>query len=262
MQVQAVICFGEHGGDGNPAFVIEGDRSSEAERQAFTRARNTTCVFLDPADGADLACSLDYFYPHARSPLCLHATLAAAYVLFARQRTQACLTVETALRGQRLLLSRDGSDFFVQLARHAAPPVDIAPDLAARLLDAPAIALASSPVVASIGSPKLLIEVNDTASLHALRPNLGLVTEWSKAYGVSGCYVYCRLGDGRYEGRNFNHLDPALEDSATGVAAGALTAVLGHGITLLQGRATGRSCLIRSAIAGDAILVGGRGEPA
>ena len=79
---------------------------------------------------------------------------------------------------------------------------------------------------------------------------------------MNGCYVYCRLDDGRYEGRNFNHLDPGLEDSATGVAAGALTVLLGRGITLLQGRATGRACLIRTQIDDAAILVGGRAEPA
>ncbi len=262
MQIQELKCFGEHPGDGNRAFVIEGDRSDEDARRAFTRARNTTCVFLDPGGEPGVACSLDYFYPHTRSPLCLHATLAAAYVLFARQGMEASIVVETALRGQRMVLSREGNAFFVQLARQQAPQVEIGPGLVARLLDAPGIVLASSPRVASIGSPKLLIEVKDAATLDGLRPNLVLVTEWGKASGVNGCYVYCRLGDGRYEGRNFNHPDPALEDRATGVAAGALTAALGHGITLLQGRVTGGACLIRTAIEGDAILVGGTAEPA
>ena len=47
----------------------------------------------------------------------------------------------------------------------------------------------------------------------------------------------------------------------TGVAAGALTALLGHGLVLLQGRATGQSCLIRTRVEDGAILVGGRAEP-
>lgn len=38
----------------------------------------------------------------------------------------------------------------------------------------------------------------------------------------------------------------------------ALTVALGHGLTLRQGRATGRDCLIRTAIEGDAVRVGGR----
>eukprot|EP01041_Mallomonas_annulata_P027275 gene27275-48824_t len=62
---------------------------SAAERQAFAREQNrSACVFVDAgnaagADGqgdADAQYVLDYFYPHMRSPLCLHATLAAARV--------------------------------------------------------------------------------------------------------------------------------------------------------------------------------------
>jgi PhzF family phenazine biosynthesis protein len=262
MQIQELKCFGEHAGDGNPALVIEGDRSDEAARQTFARSRNTTCVYLDPGNERDIIGVLDYFYPHARSPLCLHATLAVARVLLARAGADAPLAVKTALRGQRLALSRAGDDLFVRLARHDVPPVDIAPGLPARLLAAPGLVPASPPRLASVGSPKLLIEVQDGATLHGLRPDLAAITEWGKENGVNGCYVYCRLDDGRYEGRNFNHLDPALEDSATGVAAGALTALLGRGITLRQGRATGRACLIRTQVIGAAILVGGRADPA
>jgi PhzF family phenazine biosynthesis protein len=256
MRIQELKCFGEHSGDGNPALVIEGDRSGEEGRRAFARSRNITCVFIDASDDPAIACVLDYFYPHTRSPLCLHATLAAAHVLFERQGSGAPIMVKTAMRGQVLELSRDGAEVFVKLAREDVPHTTIAPGLPARLLAAPGLAPASEPVVASVGSPKLLVEVEDAAMLHGLRPDLALVAEWSKANGVNGCYVYRRLEDARYEGRNFNHLDPALEDSATGVAAGALTALLGHGITLLQGRA----CLIHTRIEGGAILVGGRAE--
>jgi PhzF family phenazine biosynthesis protein len=245
--------------------VIEGDRSDEAARRALARSRNMTCVFVDPAAGdpaagAGAAAMVDYFYPHTRSPLCLHATLAVAQLLFGRQGSSAPITVKTAMRGQLLELSRDGGEYYVRLAPQAEPQPAIAAGLLERLLDAPGLVPASAPVVASVGSPKLLVEVRDAATLHGLRPDLGAIVEWGKAHGVNGCYAWCRLDDGRYEGRNFNHLDPALEDSATGVAAGALTALLGHGITLLQGRATGRACLIRTRVDGGAILVGGRAE--
>jgi predicted PhzF superfamily epimerase YddE/YHI9 len=98
--------------------------------------------------------------------------------------------------------------------------------------------------VVSVGSPKLLVEVADAATLYGLQPDLPAIAAWGKGAGVNGLYVYCRCDDGTYEGRNFNHLDPALEDSATGVAAGALTALLGHAITLRQGRAVGSANLI------------------
>jgi PhzF family phenazine biosynthesis protein len=183
-----------------------------------------------------------------RSPLCLHATLAVAALLFARPGAPATLAVTTALKGQRLVLSQDGDDYFVQLAPQPVPALATPPRpaLAATLLNTPGAALPSAPRLASIGSPKLLVEVTDTDALYALRPDLPAIAAWGQANGVNGIYAWCRRADGDYEGRNFNHLDPVLEDSATGVAAGALSVALGHGLVLRQGRATGRDCLIRT----------------
>lgn len=255
MQVHALKCFGERPGDGNPALVIEGDASGEEARRAFARSRNTTCVFLD----GDV---VDFYYPHTRSPLCLHATLAVAHVLFARQPGAPLLAVRTAMRGQRLELVRDGESFFIRLQAQDVTQPALEAGLPARLLAMPGMTPASMPRVASIGSPKLLVEVPDAATLHGLRPDLQAITAWGKEAGVNGIYAWCRLPDGRFEGRNFNHLDPLLEDAATGVAAGALTALLGQGLVLLQGRATSQSCLIATRIEDGAILVGGRAETA
>ena len=255
MQVRALKCFGEAPGGGNPALVIEGDTSDEAARRAFAQARDTTCVFVDNE-------VVDFYYPHMRSPLCLHATLAVAHVLFARHPDAPVLAVTTAMRGQRLELARDGADYFVRLQAQDIAQVPLVPGLLEGLLAMPGFVPVSPPRVASVGSPKLLVEVADAATLHGLRPGLDAITAWGKQAGVNGIYAWCRLPDGRYEGRNFNHLDPTLEDSATGVAAGALTALLGHGLTLLQGHATGQQCLIKTRVEDGAILVGGRAEAA
>jgi len=255
MQIRALKCFGEQAGDGNPALVIEGDHSPEDRRRALAQASNTTCVFLDGA-------LVDFYYPHMRSPLCLHATLAVAQVLFARHPEAGTLAVTTAMRGQRLELLRGEDGYYIRLQAQAVAQPPLPPGLAARLLAAPGLAPVSPPTVASVGSPKLLGEVADAATLQGLRPDLDAIAAWGRESGINGIYAWCRRPDGHYEGRNFNHLDPALEDGATGVAAGALTALLGHGITLLQGRVVGQSCLIRTRIQDGAILVGGRAEPA
>jgi predicted PhzF superfamily epimerase YddE/YHI9 len=276
MQIHELKCFGAVAGDGNPALVIEADDSTVEARQAFARERNTTCVYIDQRDGRTV---LDYFYPHTRSPLCLHATLAAARVLLAKAEHSSFprrarrpreepdfpstpLTVTTALRGQPLALSRDGDDFYARLTAQPAPEAAIPPGLPQRLLNAPTLLLHAPPRIASVGSPKLLVAVANCDVLHALQPDLPAIAAWGKEHGVNGVYAYCRHADGKYEGRNFNHLDPHLEDSATGVAAGALTALLGQGITLLQGRVTGRDCLIRTRIESGGILIGGRADPA
>jgi PhzF family phenazine biosynthesis protein len=261
MHVQTLRCFGAHPGEGNPALVIEDDGMDLVARQAFTAARNTTCVFL--SRDKDVV-EVDYFYPHMRSPLCLHATLAVAAVLFGRDGAGETIEVRTAMKGQLLTLSREGNDYFVRLAPQPAPQAGIDGEQVAELLGAPGLALASKPHVASVGSPKLLVEVKDAATLYGLAPDLAGIAAWGKQNGVNGFYVYCRLDEATFEGRNFNHLDAALEDSATGVAAGALAAALGQGmgnaLTLRQGRATGRDCLIRARVDGEAILVGGAAE--
>jgi PhzF family phenazine biosynthesis protein len=254
MRILKFSCFGKDQGCGNPALVIIDGPVEAVARLALARERALTCVFLDPASEPDVAATLDFIYPHMRSPLCLHATLAAAWVLFERHGGDAPLTVKTAMHGQHLTLSREGADIFVGLAPQQAPQVAIDAALPARLLGAPGLQLASAPVIASVGSPKLLLEVADAATLHALAPDLPAIVAWGREHGVSGCYVWCRAGEGEYEGRNFNHLDPKLEDSATGVAAGALTVAIKHGLLLRQGR----DCLLRTMVEGGAVLVGGR----
>lgn len=244
MQIAELLCFGARPGHGNTALVVEGFDPDPTARQAFATARNKpACVFLD----GDVA---DYYYPHTRSPLCLHATLAAAHVLFARHGATP-RTLTTSMRGQALALEQRDGMVFVGLRRQIAPVAAM-----------PAAWFGStlSTAIASVGSPKCLVEVADQAALYALQPDLAAITAWGKEYGINGCYVYCSLGDGRFEGRNFNHLDPAMEDSATGVAAGALSVHLGRSLTLLQGAATGKECVIRTQLHGDTILVGGATE--
>lgn len=260
MHIHAFEVFGARPGAGNPALVIEDDGLDDAARQAFARERELTCVFLDVAGGS-IGYRVDYWYPHKRSPLCGHATLAVARLLFERHGGDAPLAVSTAMQGQRLGLRRDGEDYFIALQAQAAPQLALAPAALRDLLRAPGLVPVVVPRVASIGSPKLLVEVADADVLHSLAPDLPAIAAWGRDHGVNGMYVYCRLGPGLYEGRNFNHLEPGLEDSATGVAAGALTVLLGHGVALHQGRATGRDCLIRTRIDGDDVLVGGMVQP-
>lgn len=256
-KVDELLCFGITAGSGNAALVVQHDTTDAEQRQRFAYAQQRpACVFIDRA--ADGGIVLDYFYPHTRSPLCLHATLAAARVLLSPQ--QPSLTVRTAMRGQPLTLLLKDGDVFIELAPQPVPELAIAPDLPGRLLAAPAIWLASPPVVASVGSAKLLLEVADSATLHALTPDLALIAAWGKEHGVNGCYAWCRRTDGALEGRSFNHLDPAGEDGATGVAAGALSAHLRRGVALYQGANLGTPCLLRTEIVGESILIGGRAE--
>ena len=260
MQVTKVRCFGGAPGVGNIALVIENGPAGAEQRQAFARdSGHGACVFLTPLQENPDRWEADYVYPHARSPLCLHASLAAAHVLLGRGGgTQ--VTLITAMRGQQVVLTREADAVFAIVQKHAVAPIGIEPGLAAHLLGEPDLQLASPPLLSSIGSPKLLIEVVSPAVLHALRPPLDRIVDWGKENGVNGCYVYCVVGKDVYEGRNFNHVDPAKEDTATGVAAGALGAWLGRGVVMLQGAALGNPCRIVTQVRGNEIYVGGATE--
>jgi len=256
MQVHELLSFGAAPGKGNTALVIEHGPDSQTERQAFATAHNkAACVFLTPG-GAGEPVEADFYYPHMRSPLCLHATLAAAHILCERGPA----TLRTAMRGQLLELSRGPEFTFAAVRRQAVAPLGIDPGLPALLLGEPELVLASAPLLSSVGSAKLLIEVADRETLHALHPPLERIVDWSKENGISGCYVYCRVGQDEYEGRNFNHLDPAMEDSATGVAAGALAAWLQHDLVMLQGANMDNPCRIVARVEGQLIFVGGATE--
>lgn len=259
MQVDTVRCFGAAPGYGNVALVIQNGPSAVAERHAFARdSGHSACVFITPSPGVEAMWEADYFYPHARSPLCLHATLAAAHVLLAR--TDKPVRLKTAMRRQEVPLLHQAGGLFAVVHKHAVAPVGIDAGLAAHLLGAPGLLPASPALLSSVGSPKLLIEVADATVLHALRPPLARIVEWGKDNGVNGCYVYCVVGKDEYEGRNFNHLDPAREDTATGVAAGALSAWLGRGIIMRQGAAMANPCRILTSVSGNDIYVGGATE--
>lgn len=255
MIVHHLKCFGAEPGGGNAALVVENDHASETARQAFARERQVSaCVFIDRQGDGSIV--LDYFYPHTRSPLCLHATLAATHVLLTAPGAPATLTVTTAMRGQALQLVRSAEGVFIGLAPQPAPAVAVERHVPSELMGQH-MHLLSPPVIASVGSPKLLLELADRTTLRALRPNLELIADWSTLHGISGCYAYCRTGDNTYEGRNFNHLDPALEDNATGVAAGALAWHLQQSLRLHQGHVTQQPCLIEVQYSPGGIRVGG-----
>lgn len=248
-----LLCFGIRPGEGNAALVLRGDRGSVDERQALARASGrSACVFIDAADGI----TLDFYYPHMRSPLCLHATLAAARVLL--DDAPGPLAVRTALTGQSLTLHRQDDGVYVELMALPVPTVMLPADLPARLV--PGIDIVAPPVVASVGSPKLLLRVAGPAALHALRPDLAAIQAWGRAHGINGCYAWCERPDGALEGRNFNHPEGGKEDSATGVAAGALTALLRKSLLIYQGANVGHPCLIRTVWNGERLLVGGAAD--
>ena len=257
MKIHRMHCFGRTDETGNTAIVVENSALSESERLEFARQQDANAtVFVDANAGGDL--QLDYYYPHARSPLCLHATLAASAVFFERDPDIGRLQFTTSMHGQTLVIERDGQDIYVGAEPQRCPALIFDVAEIAKLLLVKPTDLIGIKGPASVGSAKLLVEVADESALDGLRPNLAGIVEWSRKQAVSGMFVYCHLRDGVYVGRNFNHLEPRFEDAATGVAAGALAITLERSITLLQGDALGQPCTLFARYLGGAVQIGGR----
>ena len=264
MNVERYRCFGATALNGNDAVVVSGPELSSwslEDRQQFTIEQHAhACVFVDADDSASGQITLDFYYPHARSPLCLHASLAAADHVWQTGQHGGVLLLTSSMKKQPLAFDRAGDDIFVSVDIQQADLPDVSMSAAATLLRCDAGVLVSSPEAASVGSPKLLVEVASEDVLYSLRPDLDGITEWGRTNGINGCFVYTRMGESpsQYAGRNFNHLDATLEDAATGVAAGALSIRLNADITLYQGRNLDNPCVIRAARAAGKIRVGGR----
>jgi predicted PhzF superfamily epimerase YddE/YHI9 len=83
MKTHRMLCFGRTDESGNAAIVVQGAALAETERLRFAERQSANAtVFMEASAAGDI--QLDYYYPHARSPLCLHATLAAGAVFFER----------------------------------------------------------------------------------------------------------------------------------------------------------------------------------
>jgi PhzF family phenazine biosynthesis protein len=264
MNIERYRCFGAAALNGNDAVVVSGPELSGwslEDRQQFTIEQHAhACVFVDADGPASGQWTLDFYYPHARSPLCLHASLAAADHIWKTGQHGGVLLLTSSMKKQPLAFDRVGDDIFVSVDIQQADFPDVSIPDVAKLLRCDAGVLMSSPKVASVGSPKLLVEVASEDVLYLLRPDLDGITEWGRMNGVNGCFAYTRMGasPSQYAGRNFNHLDATLEDAATGVAAGALSVRLNADITLYQGRNLDNPCVIRASRAAGKIRVGGR----
>jgi len=258
MKTHRLQCFGRTDKSGNAAIVVENPTLNEGSaRQDFARRQNASAtVFVDAHASGEV--ELDYYYPHARSPLCLHATLAASAVFLERSPDIGRFRFITSMHRQTLEIERIDGAIFVDVKAQPCRALDSDVAEIAGLLRANPADVVGVRGPVSVGSAKLLVEVTDRSVLDALQPDLARIVEWSRERAVSGMYAYCSLGDGVYAGRNFNHLEPRFEDAATGVAAGALALSLEHDVTLLQGDALGQPCTLLARYVAGAVQVGGR----
>ena len=242
-------CFGRTKENGSIAMVLLNGIMSPEQKLRFTQMKNVpACVFVDEKQQecagikSDLLL-LDFYYDHGQSPLCIHATLAAGYVYFQQNNEKTKVSAVTTL-GQRLLIGKQDSNIYVTLCPTPVPPLQFTKSLIAELLAITNINSIKNYYLASVGSPKLCVELDSIEHLFSLTPYLAQIMLWSKNNKISGLYVYVHTEGNTFVGRNFNHYTPDKEDVATGVSAGALTAYYQRDLIVYQGQNFNNHCVI------------------
>jgi len=243
MHMHFISCFGTSSTSGSTALVITNTDLSKDTKLEFSKiSKISACAFInnmkDPL--------VDFFYPHGPSPLCLHAALAVGHVYFKYfPQTSVCqLTTQNkvTINIDKVRYNSIRLELYQQKIPKLALDFQKIPDL----LELEPKYIVEPITVASVGSPKLLVKINDKTILDKLKPNLKLIKDWSDKNEINGCYVYYQSDKCNITGRNFNHLDPTLEDPATGVAAAALSYHLRSDLIISQGTNLLNPCLMRT----------------
>ncbi len=239
MRTDLINCFcTQDKNSGNPAAVVSGATMNQSEKQHLAKKLNTpVTVFLSESQNDHF--HLEFFYPDTEMPLCLHGTIAAAFVLF-KNTTSKNLTCITKNKAE--LLARQEKDI-IQIRVSTSQTPTIHPDKIkiVEMLNLNSIDEIENTLpltVSSVGSPKLLVPLVSFASLAALKPDFNLIAQWSCDHKINGLYVYTKDTQHNFfdfYARGFNPKTGHNEDAATGVAAGALALSLQKSISVGQG---------------------------
>lgn len=263
MEVTILNCFcNDSAISGNPCGVVQHFLGTAAEKQQLAAQLNLpVLVFISHHDSR--IPTLEYFYPDAEMPLCIHGTLGAASVLFDIYRVQN-FTCQTAA-GLLLNLYVDNGMAQISLSiSHKSKDFSDIHEIyqMLRLQDDTILSTSLPCQIASVGSPKLLIPITSKKALMDLQPDFAYIKAWSISNNVNGIYVYAQGASETHHfyARGFNPRTGHHEDAATGVAAGTLATCLDmKHISIEQGEALGKPSMIHVTRIDEAtVLVGGK----
>ncbi|MFG2054478.1 PhzF family phenazine biosynthesis protein [Micromonospora sp. NPDC048930] len=254
------------GRGGSPTAVVEEASWSDAERRAVPVAAGTShAVFVDASQHGVVA--LRFFTSTGELPACGHGTVAALAVLAERAGT---VEYETLLRsGGRTFPGRATGSGGRYEADFDPGPVELrvpTPAETGPVLAALGIRPEAPSRVASVGRPRLLVQVPDRLVLAGLAPDLARLGAACDRLGLLGCYVYHPPGaDGRAAARMFAPSIGVPEDIANANSTACLAAHLAdQGVPALavdMGDALGEPSTVlartRPGPAGPLVRVGG-----
>ena len=176
---------------GNPAGVclLEHDISPEKMLNIAAEIGFSETAFVKKMDG-DGVYSIRYFSPKKEIPLCGHATLAAAKIVF--EKTAIGAISFTTVENLNLTITKSGDNIVMEF-----PVYDLTP-----LATPPAVlhALGLETVINTSYSPKnkiILLEISDSATLAALKPDFNALIHSYE--GINGVLVTAASNTSAYD---------------------------------------------------------------
>lgn len=220
-----------NGKGGNPAGVVLDSHALSADEKQNIAASlgHSETAFVDTIDGDNIA--LSFYTPNKAIADCGHATVGAFSLLSAIGRLGDGHYQKVLKHGKRQVEVR-GEQVWMQVSSptfSGAIEASLVEQLVLSIgLNPASMPLASEPLVVSTGAAFLLIQLRDRQQLASLVPNRRAIDVISNRLDVIGYYCYVREPGQDYDvaARMFAPAYGIDEESATGMAAGALTAYL------------------------------------
>ena len=252
LRIVQVDAFASRPFSGNPAgvCVLAAPRDERWMQDVAAEMNLAETAFLHPENEGY---RLRWFTPTVEMPLCGHATLASAHVLWEERRLRA--DRQARFHTQSGLLTADRRGDWIELDFPATPPAPAPapPELAA--------ALGGNVAPRWVGRSKFdyLVEVDSEATVRALTPDLAALQKIE----ARGIIVTSRATTSGYDfvSRFFAPRAGVPEDPVTGSAHCALTPFWSERLKrteMTAYQASPRGGVIRVRLAGDRVMLAGQ----
>ena len=266
MRYYIVDAFTDQLFGGNPAGValLDGDTfpTDDLMLKVAAELRYSETAFIRRYSATEF--TIRYFTPKAEVELCGHATIASFSLLHRKGLASGRCLCHT-LAGD--LVIETGERIMMQMAQPRIVETVEDIDEIYKALGINGYTPTLPVQITYTGLPDFMIQVNDIATLQAMKPNMEAITEITRRYNAVSFHVFAFGNDGyTAHVRDFGPLYGVPEESATGTANAALTYYLQQNGCLgqeaecafLQGEAMGRPSVVATRIQADGnIFVGG-----
>ena len=231
IEVNLVNSFTYNGEGGNPAgVVLNADRFSSEQKQKIAKAAGfPETAFVSSSEVADY--KLEFFTPNKQIAHCGHATIAAFSYLNQKGEISKKFAVKETIDGNRDIILEEGYAYMEQipLFYKDLDEGDVEIVMKSLSLTKDDLKEGYDPKVSNTGVSFLIVPLKDNAALSRIDADFKSINEISEKYDLIGFYAFTTDPVDKAHNVTTRMFAPRYgipEESATGMAAGTLSAYL------------------------------------